>query len=67
VADPSAAVPVSDLALLFPSIQELVAAHYRVTVKLGFYLKFKVVSEDLTEECWREKVENHFKVSFIVW
>jgi hypothetical protein len=67
LADPSATIPILDLTLLFPSIQELIAAHYHVTVKLGFYLKFKVVSEDLTEECWREKVESYFKVNFIVW
>ncbi|KAI4702621.1 hypothetical protein J4E89_010342 [Alternaria sp. Ai002NY15] len=58
-ADASAAVPPQDLALLFPGIQKLVTAEYRVTVKLGYHLKFKVVSEELTEECWAEKLEKH--------
>ncbi|KAI4950278.1 hypothetical protein J4E91_004935 [Alternaria rosae] len=61
VADLSAAIPLPDLALLFPSIQKLVAAEYRVTVKLGYHLKFKVVSEDLTEECWAGKIGDHYK------
>ncbi|KAI4911452.1 uncharacterized protein J4E92_010265 [Alternaria infectoria] len=62
MADPSAAVPPPDLALLFPGIQKLVTAEYRVTVKLGYHLKFKVVSEELTEECWKQKLEDHHKV-----
>ena len=67
MADPSAAVPPRDLALLFPGIQNLIAAEYRVTVKLGYHLKFKVVSEELTEECWKEKIEDNDKVSHMVW
>ena len=63
MADPSAAVPPRDLALLFQGIQKLVTAEYRVTVKLGYHLKFKVASEELTEECWKEKIEKHYKVS----
>jgi len=63
VADSSAAVPPRYLALLFPSIQKLLTAEYRVTVKLGYHLKFKVVSEEMTEECWAEKLEKHHKVS----
>jgi hypothetical protein len=66
VADASAAIPISHLALLFPSIRELVAAEYCVTVKLGYHLKFKVVGEDLTEESWADKVEGHYKVRWIV-
>ncbi|KAI4639551.1 uncharacterized protein J4E78_010878 [Alternaria triticimaculans] len=61
MADPSAAVPPQDLALLFPGIQNLIAAKYHVTVKLGYHLKFKVVSEELTEECWKEKIEDNDK------
>jgi len=68
MADPSAAVPPRDLALLFPSIRKLVTAEWRVTVKLGYILKFKVVSEELTEECWKDKIEKHYKVSYyMVW
>jgi hypothetical protein len=67
VADASAAIPISHLALLFPSLRELVAAQYCVTVKLGYHLKFKVVGEDLTEESWADKVEGHYKVRGIVW
>ena len=63
VADFSAAVPPRDLALLFPSIRKLITAENRVTVKLGYILKFKAVSEELTEECWKEKIETHYKVS----
>ncbi|KAI4638612.1 hypothetical protein J4E93_009913 [Alternaria ventricosa] len=61
VADSSAAIPPRYLALLFTSIQKLLTAEYRVTVKLGYHLKFKVVSEELTEECWAEKLEKHHK------
>ncbi|KAI4643299.1 uncharacterized protein J4E79_011239 [Alternaria viburni] len=62
MADSSAAIQPRDLALLFPGIQKLITAEYRVTVKLGYHLKFKVVSEELTEECWKEKLEDHDKV-----
>ncbi|KAI4669662.1 uncharacterized protein J4E88_009944 [Alternaria novae-zelandiae] len=62
VADSSAAIQPRDLALLFPGIQKLITAEYRVTVKLGYHLKFKVVSEEMTEECWKEKLEDHDKI-----
>jgi len=63
VADKNAAVHIDYLTVLFPELEKLVKAGYKVSVKLGYLLKFRVWKEELTAECWTRKIECHQMVS----
>jgi len=63
-ADRTAVVPVAILLReLQAEILRLLYKGYKVNMKFGYVLKFAVQADELTEECWNEKIRAHQEVS----
>jgi hypothetical protein len=62
-ADKSAAVPMASISIIFPKLRYLIKAGYEDTMKIGYILKFRVNVEELTEDHWAQKIEDHQKVN----
>jgi hypothetical protein len=62
-ADQSAAIDVDELAILFSELCSLLDARIKVSIKLGYLLKFEVKKEELTVACWSQKIADHQEVS----
>jgi hypothetical protein len=52
----------ASISIIFPELQDLIEAGYEVTMKIGYRLKFRVNVEELTEDHWAQKIEDHQKV-----
>ena len=61
--DRTAAVPVDRLAFIFPGLRSLVEAGHKMSVKLGYLLRLVIKVEDLTAECWTDKINKQQDVS----